>query len=413
MRPVMPVLVLFLLFAVASCQLERAVLGSHGGQNHPGGIDPASLLLWRNAQVHDIERAPVLDAEAVYTLSLTHQVSALNKADGTLRWQISLPVSTPGRSGFGLALAGGTLVVGDIDLFGLDPATGQVRWTYHPSVGAWPGFGTLTTDGTTIYTGSATGHVFAVDGASGAERWTAHLVADTNTNVFTPAVAQGVVYAAYTDFFLDDPPVTRGLRGGAAALDAATGRVLWSVYLPKREVQDFTDVYNLALTADRVVLAPGNGRLYGLDRATGEVRDTVPAATFLQVGTIAPPGVYASFPRALAAAEDLVLVGEDFVPPNGPNVTALSASALNRRIWHTLTIGSAISVALDSSFVYVGHGAGQFLVLRRADGSEVWRINRYDLRPHDGNEGLSSAPAIEGDRLYLGGYAEVYAFKKQ
>ncbi len=93
---------MLLAHGLASCKLERAVLGSSGALPHAGGINPLSLLIWRNAQVRDIARVPVLDSENVYTLSRTHVVSALAKAEGRSAGRSRCLFRTPSAVGLDL-----------------------------------------------------------------------------------------------------------------------------------------------------------------------------------------------------------------------------------------------------------------------------------------------------------------------
>lgn len=91
----------------------------------------ASLLVWRDSLANSSAR-PALDSTAAYFLSLTHRVSAVSKQNGAPIWSVTLPVSTPNRNGYGVVLAGGRLVVGDIDLFGLDPPRAPSRVNTFP-----------------------------------------------------------------------------------------------------------------------------------------------------------------------------------------------------------------------------------------------------------------------------------------
>ena len=157
------------LLLVAACWSD---VPGPAGPRPPAPIDPHALLIWRDSATTGQLR-PVFDDSSVYFHSLDpeyHRTSSVNKATGTLRWKVTIPVTNPQTAGLGLQLVSGVLVVGDRDMFGVSPATGALLWRYVPSIGKNPGFAHQTTDGTTVFCGSTTGHVYAVDGRTGTER---------------------------------------------------------------------------------------------------------------------------------------------------------------------------------------------------------------------------------------------------
>jgi outer membrane protein assembly factor BamB len=72
-----------------------------------------------------------------------------------------------------------------------------------------------------------------------------------------------------------------------------------------------------------------------------------------------------------------------------------------------------VAVTADDDRVYANAPGGQFTAFDASTGSIVWWVDRYDLRPNDGWEGLIYAPVLDGDRIYAGGLNELYAFKKR
>ena len=366
------------------------------------GPSAKSLLVWRTSDVSQVARITVDDG-SLYALTLSHQVAAIDKGTGATRWKIQLSTSVPSRYGDGMMLAAGYVIVGDIDLFALDPTTGTQVWKYSPSVGAWPGYSKQFLDGSTIYCGSATGHVYAVDAKSGTERWVSHIVADTSTNVYSPLVSGGTVFVAYTHFV--PIPHLRKI-GGLAALDEATGRVLWSTLLPQSDTADVTGVWGdpnaIELTPTTVVTQAADDRFYVLNRQTGEIVATLPTSTFTSGPTFLHPE---DFPSLGVTSNSVIVASSEF--------TSISAISMDgaRLLWRIpFAFGSPTRITVGADRIYSGAGAGQFAAYDLS-GKLLWTINRGDLRA-DHQEGIVYPAAIDADRVYVPGALEVYAFRK-
>jgi len=364
------------------------------------GPRAAELLLWRDTAVKSVTRL-TLDQHAVYTLARNHVVSSIDKTSGTTLWQTQLTPSVPSRQGAGIMLAAGHLIIGDIDLFALDPATGHQVWKYAPSVGAWPGWDKQWTDGSIIICGSATGHVYAVDAATGVERWVSHFVDDTNTNVYSPVVSNGTIFVGFTHFV---PPPHLQKTGGVAALDAATGALRWKVLLPQSDSADETGVWSdpdaILLTPTAVLTQAADDKFFAVDRQTGSIITSLPASDFGNAF-----GHPTDVP-SIAPARDLIIVATSDLT----TITAVSATNL-KPVWRVaFPFGSPTRISASADRIYSGAAAGQFAAYDPS-GKLVWTINLGDLRS-DRQEGIVYPPAIDGDRIYVPGGREVYAFKK-
>jgi outer membrane protein assembly factor BamB len=365
------------------------------------GPSAKQLLIWRNGDVTLVTRM-TFDDHALYVLTLSHQVAAIDKNTGTTLWKRQLSTSVPSRFGDGIMLAAGHLIIGDIDLFALDPASGNQVWKYSPSIGAWPGYSNQFLDGNTIFCGSASGHVYAVDAASGTEQWVSQISSDTTTNVYSPLVSGGTVYAAFTEF---QPIPHLRKNGGIAALNEATGTLLWSTRLPQADSADVTGVWGdphaIELTPTTVVAQAADDKFYALDRLTGAIVATLPASTFALGPTLPPEDA-----PSLGINGNIIIVASR-------TFTSLSAVSADRTtlLWKDkFAFGSPTRITVGTDRIYSGAAAGQFAAYDLS-GKLIWTINRGDLRS-DQQEGIFYPAAIDGDRIYVPGTPEVYAFKR-
>jgi glucose dehydrogenase len=279
------------------------------------------------------------------------------------------------------------LVVGDLDLFGLNPITGDILWQFVPSEGQYPGYSSLTAVGSVIFAASTSGHLYAVDAVTGTQRWAKQFNAETPTQVFNPTVAGGVVYAGFTY-----RPAIGPHQGGAVAIDTA-GNLLWKTFTPRATASTHTEVtYGVAVTANEVVVGDNIGA-YFLNKTTGAVQKSLTSTDFAET---------ANADHRPVAAGDLVIIGTSL-----GNVVAFDATTHGRR-WYRALGASVRSLAVDHSNVYLALLTGPFYILRWADGSVVWALD-----PGIGNarEDYLRAPSIDGDVLYLAGTRSVRALK--
>lgn len=145
-------------------------------------------------------------------------------------------------------------------------------WRFHPTVGLRPDWNQSTAMGGTLYSGSgARGAVYAIDGATGTPLWTAIVPALANAAgiVFVPAADTAIVATPYA---IGGKPQA----GGVIAVDPRTGVVLWNTTIPRIAPDSDTGGYSVALWRDLVIASSLSGRIFGLDRATGVVRWSLP-----------------------------------------------------------------------------------------------------------------------------------------
>lgn len=282
----------------------------------------------------------MFDDASVFVLGM-HTVTAVDKSTGQQRWSVSLPVPNAAGShlGYGLTLAAGRVVAADIDAFGLDPISGATVWRFSPQQ-QFPaervGFDRITTDVTTVYCGGVWGNVYAVDAASGALKWTSHVTTapDSMARVFSPVLVGSVLYIGFSD----DNTSTGVTTGGVAAIEAASGRLLWSQTLPREPGSNDSDTERVGVTPTRVIAGTYDGFIFGLDRTTGAILDTIPqTALGLAAGTLTG---YFKFSLSDTALVVGIATGQ---------MLALDARTLHRILWTTtFDRGSVVDVVTDS-----------------------------------------------------------------
>jgi outer membrane protein assembly factor BamB len=223
-----------------------------------------------------------------------YRIDSHNSGDGTgatvptssagLAWYFS----TDGRINSSPAIVNGTIYVGSNDnhLYAIDAATGSQKWSYKTAedlvardfiirkdVSTSP----AVSNGT-VYFGHADGGLFALDADSGEERWTKDVA---YSNLQSPTVHDGVVYVSDISNLL--------------AFDAETGERLWkseTVYGTRGSAWEYAP----AVSNGRVFTTT-EGTVYAFDAASGEKRweetvgfyGTTPVATddrlFVGVGS--------------------------------------------------------------------------------------------------------------------------------
>ena len=365
---------LLLALAVGGGACQRDIVPPCSGCGSlPPVVEPN--VVWTQAGSSAVR--PVVDDHAVYLLG-EHIVYAFDKTTGAPLWTTPLLDGTSFLQGYGTALAAGLLIIGDIDVFGIDPATGIIRWTFSPR-SKYPNersFQRLTTDGTTVYVGGVWGNVYAVDAATGVQKWVSHVTTlpDSFVRVFNPALDRGVVYVAFADFPPGGPD-----NGGAAAMDASTGRLLWSQFLPRR-FNGPTESTDITLTPTRAVVGSDDGYLYGLDRQTGAILDTISPTVFgFPAGTPQPTDF-----RFATVGNTVVLAAT-----NNSKITAFDARSLTD--------------------IYVSYGAALVGEVSPATHKFLWT---FGPKFSPIAEEFVAAPALDSGHIYLASDKHIYSLTR-
>lgn len=112
-------------------------------------------------------------------------------------------------------------------VYAIDGATGEERWAAEPRGLNIGPFGVAVGDGQVYGMDASTG-VVALDAADGSEAWVADITATDTTGVdIQPVIADGTVLASSVPISIDGI-YAPGDRGVVSALDAATGVVRWT-----------------------------------------------------------------------------------------------------------------------------------------------------------------------------------------
>ncbi|WP_320773743.1 protein kinase domain-containing protein [Streptomyces sp. CRN 30] len=279
-------------------------------------------------------------------------VFALRAAGGKRRWKV------PAAGSVGpLAVAGDVLYLAPYlagsGAYALNTSDGRQRWK---ADGGRPGWSvqTLAVAGDTVYLGNidvfggSSDAVIALDAAGGKQRWS---FPTDGAAVGETVVAGDTVYAAVE-------------RGGAVALAAADGELVWR-FAPSGwllwtvAVADGT-VYSGATPADGVAT---EGMMFAVDAAGGEKRWEIPVEQGGSVFAVAGDTVYtdtaASADKGAVIAVDTASGNQRWSFPTGKPVNALAESR------GTLYAGSGPSE---------GAGSGAVFAVDAANGSRRWKL---------------------------------------
>ncbi len=252
-----------------------------GGPDHRGVYDsPAprlETLVWKFRTTGRVISSPLVVGDVVYVGSTDGSLYAVNRADGTQQWKYD----TRGPVSSSPAFHNGVVYVGSLDglVHAVDASTGKSRWMFAtrgerrftaPGIhGAIPRTermpdpfdvflsSPMIANGL-VFIGSGDQHVYALDAATGALRWS---FATGDVVHASPAFADGLVYIGSWD-------------RNVYALDAATGRERW-----RYTTGNDTVIYNQigiassAAISDGLVFVGGrDGRFHVVDARTGTAK---------------------------------------------------------------------------------------------------------------------------------------------
>jgi len=349
-----------------------------GGPAHTGvyqGGGPTLLgLAWRAATDGDVISSPAVANGTVYVGSGDGQLYALQLATGDRKWRYDAGSAVGSSPAVGGGLVYATARDGSI--FAVDASTGTRRWrlTTRPDLplpwGHESGDYFLSSpayvDGT-IVVGAGDGGVYALDAATGKQRWRAQTEGRVRAS---PAVANGRVYAASFD-------------GRVYCFDLTTGALRWrydtegvglrsgSYGFDRRSIQSSPAV------ADGVVyVGARDGFLYAIDADSGTLRWRVDHKVSWVI-------------TSPAVSEHVVFAGSS----DAHFAQALDSSGTERwRFGADVPVWSSPAVA--NGIVYFGDAAGRIHAVDRDTGKERWMFRT--------GAQVYSSPVIAGDLVIVG-----------
>src|SRR5512135_2591665 len=149
------------------------LVGSAGSDDGLMALDGATgLAKWQVPFVASDRwiAAPLVVGSTVYAINNNGTLYALSLTDGTKQWSLKL-----GGEMWAAPTTNGKLIfINSLDhnLYAVDPSTQKLAWKLALD-GASPSASSVSTDGSTLYTGSFAKKIFAVDAAAGTVRWSA------------------------------------------------------------------------------------------------------------------------------------------------------------------------------------------------------------------------------------------------
>ncbi len=170
-------------------------------------------------------------------------IGAQNVGRVGFAWQFRLP-TTRGLEATPVVVHGVMYVSGNWGtVYALDAATGRERWAFDPHVdGQWGrsaccdvvNRGVAVADGL-VYVASLDGQLHALDAATGKPRWTANVLPVSGPAAFEYSITGAPVIAGPLVVIGSGGADFHGARGFVAAFDRRTGRLRWRFYTVPRD----------------------------------------------------------------------------------------------------------------------------------------------------------------------------------
>jgi outer membrane protein assembly factor BamB len=331
-------------------------------------------LQWRFLTEGDVISSPTVLGETVYVGSGDGRLYALDRNTGARKWAFDSGNPIPSSP----AVGGGAVYFGTRDghFFGVDARTGKQRWTLATGpVMPWPwghesGDVYLSSpafaDGT-VFFGAGDGRVYAVDAATGKEKWRAQTSGRVRSS---PAVDASRVYVGSAD-------------GRVYAFDRATGAQKWKFETEgvKLESGKFgfdrrTVQSSPAIANGTVFVGARDGWIYAIDATSGAEKWRFDhKVSWINTSP--------------AVLDGVVYAGSS----DGQFVQALEAAS-GRELWRTTTGVTWSSPAVAGDMLYVGDGAGRLHALDRRTGKILWSFRTGST--------MHSSPTVSGDLIIVG-----------
>jgi outer membrane protein assembly factor BamB len=226
-----------------------------------------------------ISGQPATDGAYVYYGTTDHQLVSVSAQTGVVRWRSRTEATTPNTlNGLNVIVAAGNVIFGDYSIYAFDQATGNRRWVFDPQAHGIPGYAAgayeESTDGSTVYAGSGSGHVYALNAADGALIWLNALSVDSQTSVFDPVIDGARLYVTVRHF-------TNPITGAVVALNRSDGATVWSHVFPSEAPTASGPLGKVVPFGNTVIVGNDDGKIYALDKSTGNTQWVAPRRAYV------------------------------------------------------------------------------------------------------------------------------------
>ena len=378
-------------------------------------------------QVHAAEGwgQPAVDASRVYYLSKRHELIAVARNSDGEQWRTALGDGAGVTAGTRVLVEGSTVVAGDDDVFGFDPASGLPKWRFtsasRDAAGSYLGH----SSGGLVFAGSRSGRVYAIEAETGTLRWASSALGD-RVLVHAPVVDGGHTRLGNQSGGADDGDDrdargdgrTKGRendvadeiaatyieldatprRGGLVLLDGVQGSVRWRASFPEREPDTAVGAGGAPVFAEAIIAAASSdGTIYGFDRSSGAIVWTLPP-----IGSDDPGGrnaTPADDVRALAFADGVIVA----TSLTGTLVAIDAPTGRERWRYVSPQDGSiAFAVVSDGRTAFLPYASGRLVAVDLIHGRARWRVGGSALR-------FEHPPAVSQHRVYVTSEDGLYA----
>lgn len=349
-------------------------VGSHSGMNALNAADgDREWFVATNATGGEGIESPRIDDGTVFVGPNGHDLLAIDATTGRIRWRFSRASYRRAMVANGTVFVGSGEVVGHHDegLLAIDGRTGDVRWRWAETVPASITAAPTVVDGT-VFVGSESGDLDAIDAATGERRWS------FSTN---GSIASAATVADETTFVCDD--------NGRLWAIAANGTLRWTT--------------RIGVTGIETAPTYANGTLFV--RAVQEGSDVTTVADTLIAVDSSGNRQWTTTLRTTGSIEQLsaptVANGTVYLGSRDGTVRAIDAATGELR-WQT-DLGASIraSPTVAAGRVVVGTHAGRLFALDATTGAIDWRFDAGSL--------LDTTPTIADGTAVVGGRDGLYA----
>jgi len=349
-------------------------------------------VVWQFQAGGGIATSATISDGVVYIGSMDGRLYAVDAQSGQERWEFEagdLILSKPAVADGVVYFGAGGLDLTDLHLYALDVQSGQERWTFKMA-GRFRVSPPAVSDGV-VYVADDR-NLYAVDVQSGVERWRfqadgrpqAQRGAYEHTDLFSPVVADGVVYVGSNDTYL-------------YAVDALSGQTKWKFQAGGGFYGGFWS--SAAISGGVIYISNDDGYLHALDAQSGQERwksktgDTLGSPPAISGGVVYVANYddyddhdgWDGYLHALDIQSgqekwtfraDEALADPDGTPHSG--------------------VGDPNPPAISGGVVYFGSNDGYLRGLDAQSGREKWKFET-------GDPGAHYSPAVSGGLAYFGG----------